>query len=102
MQKVRDAREILLADLHTTRLRSARWRRQAGLNEFKLKSGFRKMFGRPVFSYLKEHRLEKAGELIRGGGKSVTEVAYETGYSTLQHFSNEFRKKFGVNPGSLK
>jgi AraC-like DNA-binding protein len=101
MQKVRDAREILLADLHNPPSLSA-LARQAGLNEFKLKSGFRKMFGRPVFSYLKEHRLEKARELIRGGGKSVTEVAYETGYSTLQHFSNEFRKKFGVNPGSLK
>lgn len=101
MQKVRDAREILLADLHNPPSLSA-LARQTGLNEFKLKSGFRKMFGRPVFSYLKEYRLERARELIRGGGKSVTEVAYETGYSTLQHFSNEFRKKFGVNPGSLK
>ena len=101
MQKVREAREILLADLQNPPSLSA-LARQTGLNEFKLKSGFRKMFGLPVFAYLKEHRLELARELIRGGGKSVTEVAYETGYSTLQHFSNEFRKKFGLSPGSLK
>lgn len=101
MERVREAREILLRDLHRPPTLRA-LAKQTGLNEFKLKGGFKKMFGVSVFGYLKSHRLEMARELIRGGGKSVTEVAYETGYSTLQHFSNEFRKKFGVSPGRLK
>ncbi|WP_162946181.1 helix-turn-helix transcriptional regulator [Chitinophaga barathri] len=101
MNKVRDARELLLRDLQNPPTLSM-LARQAGLNEFKLKKGFKKMFGASVFGYLKSYRLETARELIRGGGKTVTEVAYETGYSTLQYFSNEFRKKFGVSPGSLR
>ncbi|MBO9153999.1 helix-turn-helix transcriptional regulator [Chitinophaga sp. GCM10012297] len=101
MNKVREAREILLHDLHRPPTLGM-LAKQTGLNEFKLKNGFKKMFGASVFGYLKSHRLEMARDMIRGGGKSVTEVAYETGYSTLQHFSNEFRKKFGVSPGRLK
>lgn len=101
IRKVHTAREILLHDLqHPPSMTLLA--RQTGLNTFKLKAGFKQVFGNSVFGYLKNYRLEQARDMIREGGKTITAVAYETGYSTLQHFSNEFRKKFGISPKGMR
>ncbi|UOQ52927.1 helix-turn-helix transcriptional regulator [Hymenobacter cellulosivorans] len=72
--------------------------RIAGLNEFKLKKGFKEMFGQTVFSYLADYRLAEAEAQLIEGRKTASELAFELGYSSLQHFSAAFKKKFGVSP----
>ena len=64
----------------------------AGINEFKLKNGFKEMFGLTVFGYLSEIRLELAMIQLRENEKSVTQIAFDLGYSSLQHFSFAFKK----------
>lgn len=76
--------------------------RLAGLNECKLKRGFKALFGLPVFAYLAEYRLREAYLLVEQAGLSATEIAFELGYSSLQHFSAAFRKRFGVAPSTLR
>lgn len=76
--------------------------RQAGLNEFKLKNGFREVFDNTVFGYLNEHRLEYAQQLVKEQGQSLTDIADALGYSSIQHFSNAFRKKYGVSPVKMR
>lgn len=76
--------------------------RVAGINEYKLKRGFKEMFGTTVFSYLAESRLELAKIDLLEAQKSVTEIAFELGYSSVQHFSAAFKKKFGVAPSQLR
>ena len=44
-------------------------------NEFKLKKGFRECFNTTVFGYLREKRMERAGELLQQNKSSVIEVA---------------------------
>lgn len=100
IKKLHEARELLLADIqHPPSL--SQLARQTGLNEFKLKSGFKEVFNNTVFGYFKHYRLEVARRLLTEQEKSVTEVAYETGYTTVQHFSNEFKKQYGVNPSRV-
>ncbi|MBB6109824.1 AraC-type DNA-binding protein [Mucilaginibacter lappiensis] len=76
--------------------------RAAGINEYKLKRGFKEMFGATVFGYLAESRLELAKIDLLEAHKSVTEIAFELGYSSVQHFSTAFKKKFGVAPSQLR
>jgi AraC-like DNA-binding protein len=76
--------------------------RKAGLNEFKLKSGFKAIFDNTVFGYLNDHRLELARELILGRDLPMSLIAEQAGYSSPQHFSTAFRKKFGVSPGKVR
>jgi AraC-like DNA-binding protein len=33
--------------------------------------------------------------------KNVTQIAFELGYASLQHFSAAFKKKFGVSPAKF-
>ena len=72
--------------------------RIAGINEFKLKRGFKEMFDTTVFGYLSEHRLELAKQDILEGKKTATEIAFELGYASPQHFSRAFKQKYGVSP----
>ncbi|MCR8557403.1 AraC family transcriptional regulator [Mucilaginibacter sp. BJC16-A38] len=72
--------------------------RAAGINEYKLKRGFKEMFGNTVFGYLADTRLELAKTDLLEHKKPVSEIAFELGYSSVQHFSSAFKKKFGVSP----
>ncbi len=75
---------------------------KVGLNEFKLKKGFKKLFGKTVFNYFNDLRMEYAKDLIINENKNIAEVADILGYSESHHFTHAFKKKFGILPGSLK
>ena len=75
--------------------------RIAGINEYKLKRGFKESFNQTVFEYLSEVRLETARIDLLERNKSITEIAFQLGYSSLQHFSAAFKKKFGVSPNKV-
>jgi len=73
----------------------------AGINEYKLKKGFKEMFGNTVFGYLSDLRLYHARDELVKKEKRVTEIAYELGYSSVQHFSAAFKKKFEISPRNV-
>jgi AraC-like DNA-binding protein len=76
--------------------------RIAGINEFKLKRGFKETFNVTAFQYLADARLGLAKDDLLEGKKTATEIAFELGYSSLQHFSTAFKKKFGISPAQVK
>jgi AraC-like DNA-binding protein len=47
-------------------------------------------------------RLQYAMQLLTKYGKTVSEVAFESGFEDASHFSRCFRKQFGVSPTSVK
>ncbi|BBH23840.1 AraC family transcriptional regulator [Paenibacillus baekrokdamisoli] len=73
--------------------------RMAGISDFKLKTGFRELYGTTVFGYLRDKRMEQALFLLETEGISVYEAAIATGYSNPSHFASVFREKYGFNPG---
>ncbi len=76
--------------------------RKAGLNDFKLKRGFKELFGTTVFNYLNDLRMDYSKKLILDEKKSISETAFILGYSEPQHFSAAFKKRFGYRPSELK
>ncbi|AOY74502.1 helix-turn-helix transcriptional regulator [Clostridium formicaceticum] len=68
------------------------------LNEYKLKTGFKELFGMPVHAYVIDKRLERARFLMENKKLSVTDTALSVGYSDASHFAEKFRKKYGMNP----
>ncbi|WOD36937.1 AraC family transcriptional regulator [Nodosilinea sp. E11] len=73
--------------------------RAVGINDHKLKVGFRQVFGTTVFGYLHEHRMERSRQLLEAGDLSVTAAAEAVGFASRGHFAAAFRRKYGVNPG---
>ncbi|MRG47999.1 helix-turn-helix domain-containing protein [Chitinophaga sp. SYP-B3965] len=76
--------------------------RIAGINEFKLKKGFREVFNNTVYGYLADHKLHEAKEMLLSKQTPIKDVADQLGYSSVQHFSKAFKKKFGISPGQAK
>jgi AraC-like DNA-binding protein len=101
-EKIYYARDLLLSSLQQPpSLHDLS--RKAGLNEFKLKTGFKKIFDNTVFGYLNDFRLDQARQLLlQENNRSLAQMADELGYSSLQHFCNAFRKKYGVSPGKVR
>lgn len=75
--------------------------KQVGLNDWKLKQGFKEVFGTTVFGYLRERRLEKALAMMEQGAANVNEAACAVGYNNPSYFAGAFRKKYGVNPSEF-
>ena len=74
----------------------------AGINQTKLKTGFRQLFGTTVFSYLTDVRMHEARRLLLEEKRYVAEVAELIGYQHPHHFTAAFKKKFGLVPTDLK
>lgn len=73
----------------------------AGMNEFKLKTGFKSVYGQPLFIYLTNHRMKLATQLLETGNYSVGEIAYRCGYNHPTNFCAAFRRKFNVRPSEF-
>lgn len=76
--------------------------RMAGLNDYKLKLGFKELFGTTVFAYVRALRMNEARSLLEQGKVNVSEAAGMVGYHNLSHFSLLFRKTFGCHPSELR
>jgi AraC-like DNA-binding protein len=97
IERIHAAREVLLRTLEEppSLLTLAR---QVGLNDFKLKRGFRQVFGTTVFGYVRDQRMARARQLLEGQRLNVTEVACAVGYANPSQFAAAFKQKFGLNP----
>lgn len=97
LDRIHYARTLLLQNLHDPPcLRDLA--KQAKLNEYTLKRGFRQVFGTTVFAYLHKYRLEQARQLLTTGQMAVSEVMAAVGFSDRHYFAAAFRKQFGVSP----
>jgi AraC family transcriptional activator of pyochelin receptor len=76
--------------------------RSFGLNEFKLKRGFKELFGTTVFDYLHDLKMEYARQKLSGENVLINEVSGLVGYKNPNHFSTAFKRKYGINPAQLR
>ncbi len=63
-----------------------------------LHEGFRRHFGSTPMAYLRAVRLDLARAALRAGAGSVTEVAFDCGFSHLSKFAKAYRERFGEKP----
>lgn len=100
MEKIRHARAIMLECMAEppTLIELSR---MIGLNDYKLKNGFKEMYGTTVFGYLRHKRMETALLLLQGGKMNVNEVSCAVGYSNPSYFAEAFRERYGVNPSEF-
>lgn len=73
-----------------------------GLNEFKLKAGYKKLFGRTVFGQINQLRMQHARQLLETGLHNVSAVSDIMGYSSISNFSAAFTKTHGFSPSVVK
>ena len=76
--------------------------RENGINTTKLKEGFKSLFGKTIFSYIRSRRMDSAFGLIYKGECTVSEAANRVGYRSVSAFTRAFEGEYGVSPGALR
>jgi transcriptional regulator GlxA family with amidase domain len=74
----------------------------SGVSEAHFARSFKQAFGVPPHRYLLTRRIERARALLRETDLSITEVAFQTGWSSLGTFGRTFRDVTGESPGVIR
>jgi len=63
---------------------------------------FSSVEGKTIEQYFILQRIEKVKELLVYDQLSLTEISYETGFSSVHHLSSQFKKVTGLTPSHFK
>ncbi|MBO9683174.1 MAG: helix-turn-helix transcriptional regulator [Flavisolibacter sp.] len=99
--RLHDARELVIKDFENP-LSIIQLSRKVGINDFKLKKGFKHLFGTTVFDFMHGQRMEKARQLLLETNLSVEEIAYMLGYEYESNFNKAFKKHFNYTAAYLR
>lgn len=97
-----DARAAIAVHL-TERLTLDCLAAEVGASPYHLARLFRAQTGQSLHAYRDELRLRTSLPLVTElAGRDLTWIALELGYSSLSHFSDRFRRLFGVPPSEVR
>lgn len=97
VERIRHAKKILLERMQDPPSLTD-LAREVGLNEYRLKAGFKNIYGKSAYAYLNDHKLDLARKMLQESDQKVNEVAYQIGYTNPSHFIAAFKKRFGITP----
>ena len=72
------------------------------VNPTTIKTVFRDAFGNSIAAHTKEHRMEKAADLICNTDLSLSETALAVGYQSQSKFTRAFKETYGILPKDYK
>jgi len=76
--------------------------RMVGMNQTKLKAGFKQTFQLTIYAYILQQRMEATAQLLVEREFSVAEIAYRVGYEYPANFSCAFKRYYGCSPRQWK
>lgn len=72
------------------------------MNVRTMSARFREITGESVHQYQLNMKLESAYKDLRGGNRTIKDVALSYGFCDAYYFSRMFKKKFGLSPKQIK
>ena len=74
----------------------------AGLSRAHFSREFRRTFGETPHAYLLTRRLERAAALLRTTDRSIADVCFSVGLSSVGSFTTSFTRMFGSSPAAYR
>ena len=92
-----------LNDLSEPKARlSVRLQHELGLDYDTISGQFARAEGITLEKYIINRRIDKVKERLVYSDDTLTEIAYRTGYSSVQYLSNQFRQQTGLTPSYFR
>ena len=63
---------------------------------------FKKLYNDSPAHYIRVRKLEKAKSLLKASEESISNIAYDCGFSDISHFSKVFKSEYGVAPSEAR
>jgi AraC-like DNA-binding protein len=101
-EKVKEAESILLSHIQKSPPRIGIIAKMVALSESTLKRYFKLIYGKSIYEYYLNKKMEMARTLLLQNPFTVNETAERMGYEKVSHFIDIFKKHHGCSPGSIK
>ncbi|MDC1180568.1 SUMF1/EgtB/PvdO family nonheme iron enzyme [Flavobacteriaceae bacterium] len=96
--------EIVLEDINLnfkdSKYSTSQLLENTGLDKNTARDAIKNKTSRSISNYIRFYRLNYAQELLKTGKKNVSEIAYDSGFSSLSYFSKSFKDEFGYSPNA--
>ncbi len=77
--------------------------KQFNLSAAALKTGFKGVYGSPIYTYIRAHKMNVAASmLVTDRKKRIIEIASAVGYDNPSKFAAAFRETFGMTPAEYR
>lgn len=73
-----------------------------GISNTSLKENFKKVYGKPIISYLREIRLANSLRFLEDESLSISQISQMVGYTNQSKFANAFKKRFAISPSEYR
>lgn len=101
VQTVNEIHALLTADLrkwYTVEQLASRFH----LNQTTLKATFKRVFGQPIATCMKEYRINRAKELLLRSDMRISDISVEVGYENPSKFTQAFKRVVGMLPRTYR
>ena len=92
-ESIKYVKEHLTEDLNLNNIAH-----QMSLSPIHFHNTFKKAVGKTLRDYIEEQRIKKATNLLLSTNYSLTQIAYECGFSSQSYFSYVFKRRMKVTP----
>lgn len=101
IQVINEIHDLITKDL-TTRYTVEELSAKFHINTTSLKDVFKKVYGEPIATYMKNYRIHRAKELLLTTDKSISEIASLVGYENQSKFTQAFKSITGKLPKDIR
>ena len=95
-------REVIRDNMGDSDFSVERIGEKIGLSRVQLYRKVKALTGQTPVELLRKARLERSRRLIEKTEKSVSEIAYEVGFTSPSYFNKCFKDEFGISPGVMR
>lgn len=95
-------RDIIQHNMADSEFSVERLGEEIGLSRVQLYRKVKALTGQTPVEILRKARLEKARLMIEKTNLSISEIAYEVGFTAPSYFNKCYKDEFGVSPGSVR
>jgi AraC family transcriptional regulator len=92
----------MIREMYASQIRLATIADSVGVAPATLARGYRTAYGRTIGDHIRELRLERAVLELAGTGKTLSDIAMTAGFYDQSHFTNLFRRRFGMTPAEYR
>lgn len=98
LEKLRD---IVETELENDRINADDLAQRMAMSRSQLHRKLTAITGQSTSEFVRNHRLDRAIELLRAGEGNVSEIAWRVGFANAKHFSTSFKERFGMSPSEV-
>lgn len=74
----------------------------AGASKWNFSRLFKSRFKQPPHAYLLKRRLMRSQQMLADERLTLSQIAYDCGFSSQSHLTTAFKRYFGVTPGRYR